>query len=92
MVEDDVSRSALNDKFQKKREELQAKNLKEMEEVRHQNKRNQEALLSQLSQLKPPTPALAQSKDFSQIDALPVEGWVTPPGSAEEDRPQDRQK
>ena len=58
-VETDVSRSALNDKFQKKLEELQAKNLKKMEEVRQENKTNQEALLKQLSQLKPPTPAPA---------------------------------
>ena len=33
-VEADVSRSALNDEFQKKLEELQAKNLRQMEEVR----------------------------------------------------------
>ena len=60
-VEADVSHSALNDEFQKKLEQLQAKNLKQMEEVRQENKRNQEALLSQLSQLKPPTPAPAQT-------------------------------
>ena len=39
-VEADVSRSALNDKFQKKLEELQEKNVKQMEEVRQENKRN----------------------------------------------------
>ena len=66
-VEADVSRSALNDVFQKKLEKLQAKNLKQMKEVRQENIRNQEALLSQLSQLKPPTKAPAQTKDFSQI-------------------------
>ena len=66
-VEADVSRSALNAEFQTKLEELQAKNLKQMEEVRQANKRNQETLLSQLSQLKPPTKAYAQTKDFSQI-------------------------
>ena len=38
-----------------------------MKEVRQKNKRNQEALHSQLSQLKPPTKALAQTTDFSQI-------------------------
>ena len=38
-----------------------------MEEVRQENKTNQEALLSQLSQLKPPTKAPAQTTDFSQI-------------------------
>ena len=41
--------------------------MKQMEEVMQKNKRNQEALLMQLSQLKPPTPAPAQTKDFSQI-------------------------
>ena len=66
-VEADIRCSALNDEFQKKLEELQAKNLKRMEEVRHENKRNQEALLSQQSQLKPPTKAPAQTKDFSHI-------------------------
>ena len=66
-VEADVSRSALNDEFQKKLEELQAKNLKQMEEVRQVNKRNQEALLFQLSQLEPPTKAHAQTNDFTQI-------------------------
>ena len=65
-VKADVSRLALNDEFQKNLEELQAKNVKQME-VRQKNKRNQEALLSQLSQLKSPTPAPAQTKDFSQI-------------------------
>ena len=66
-VEADVSRSALNDEYQKKLEELKAKNLKQMEEVRKENKRNQEALLSQVSQLKPSTKAPAQTTDFSQI-------------------------
>ena len=41
VVEADVSRSALNDEFQKKLEGLQAKNLKKMEEVRRENKRTQ---------------------------------------------------
>ena len=91
-VEADVSRSALNDEFQKKLEELQAKNLKQMEKVRQENKRNQEALLSQLSQLKPPTKAPAQTKDFSQIRCFTCGRWVTTPISAEEDRPQDRQE
>ena len=48
-VEAAVSRSALNDEFQKKLEELQAKKMKQMEEVRQENKTYQEALLSQLS-------------------------------------------
>ena len=38
-VETDVSRSALNDEFQKKLEEVQAKNLKQMEEVRQEKKK-----------------------------------------------------
>ena len=39
-VEDDVSRFTLIDEFQRKLEELQARNVKEMEEVRQENKRN----------------------------------------------------
>ena len=66
-VEADVSRSALNDMFQKKLEELQAKNLKQMEAVRQENRRNQEAQFSQLSQRKLPTPVPMQTKEFSII-------------------------
>ena len=91
-VEADVSCLALNDEFQNKLEELQAKNLKQMEDVRQENKRNQEALLTQLSQLKPPTPAPAQTKNFIQMRCFTCGGIVTPPGSAEEDRPQDQRE
>ena len=75
-VEAGVSRSVLNDEFQRKLEELQAKNLKQMEEVRQENKRNPEALLSQLSQLMLPTKAPAQRKDFSQIRCFTCGGMV----------------
>ena len=74
-VEADVSRSALNDEFQKKLEELQAKKMKQME-FWQENKRNQEALLSQLSQLKPPKPGPAHTTDFSQIRCFICEGMV----------------
>ena len=73
-IKADVRRSALNDEFQNNLEELQVKNLKQREEIRQENKSNQEELLSQLSQLKPPMTALAQSKDFSQIRCFTCEG------------------